>query len=200
MAASVPGIVMAGAQLFSAMRGSKRSGAESQALQGQQAAGGQLLNQGQSLFGAGMPAMRSALSYYDTLLQGNRAAQSQAIAAPTAQITDLYRGAERNLDRQGIRGGERDLAAAELGRDRTSKLAQLTTGVQPMAAGQLGALGGSAAGMGVGASQGAGSIYSTILGQQFQNRQNTNSMYGAAGAGIGGAIFDVMKAKQGKPA
>jgi hypothetical protein len=195
MAASIPGIVMAGASLYQAYKGSQRSGAEKQALAGQQAAGSQLLGQGQQLFGAGMPAMRSSLNYYQTLLSGNRAAMSQAVAGPTAQLTDLYRGAERNLEHKGVRGGARDLATAELGRDRTNQLAQLTTGVQPMAAGQLGALGSTATSQAGSATTGAGSMYSTILGQQFQNRQNTNGMWGGAMQDVGGAMFDIWKNK-----
>ena len=191
---SVP-LIMAGAQLVAAKMGSKRSGAEQQALAGQQGAAGALMGQGQSLFGAGMPAMRTALNYYSTLLQGNRAAMNQAVAGPTAQITDMYRGAERNLERTGVRGGVKDLATAELGRDRTSKLAQLTTGVQPMAAASLGSLGGQATGQAQGATAGAGGLYSQIMGQQFQNRQNTNQMLGQAGSDMGGAIFDVWKSK-----
>ncbi len=196
--AAIPAVIGAAGSIGSALIGSRRSGAEKQALAGQQASASQLMSQGQSLFGAGMPAMRSALSYYDTLLNGNRAAQAQAIAAPTANITDMYRGAERNLERTGVRGGVKDLAMAELGRDRTSKLAQLTTGVQPMAAGALGSLGGQAAGMATGATSAAGGQYSTILGQQFQNRQNTNAMFGQAADNTGEMIYQVWKNKQGK--
>jgi hypothetical protein len=161
----------------------------------QGAASQQLLGQGQSLMGAGMPAMKSALNYYQTLLQGNRAAMAQAVAGPTAQLTDMYRGAERNLDRQGVRGGSRDLAVAELGRDRANSLAQLTTGVQPMAAGNLGSLGGSMTSMGAGALSSAAGIGSNITGQGFQNRQNSNQMWGGALSDVGGAMFDVWKAK-----
>lgn len=196
MGAAVP-LGLAGAQLVGSYIGSRRSGAEKSALAGQQQTAGALNTMGSSLFKAGMPATNSALSYYNTLLQGNRAAQAQAIAAPTANITDMYRGAERNLDHKGIRGGGKDLAMAELGRSRVSQLAQLTTGVQPMAAGALGSMGLAAAGQGVGATQGASGAYGTILGQQFQNRQNTNEMMGAAGSGLGSAIYDVWKGKSG---
>jgi hypothetical protein len=194
MAAAIP-ITMAGASLGQAYLGSKRSGAEKSALAGQQGIASQLQGQGQQLYGAGMPAMRSALNYYSTLLQGNRAAMSQAVAGPTAQLTDMYRGAERNLDRQGIRGGGRDLAQAELGRDRAGQLARLTTGVQPMAAGALGQMGSSAVGQGLGATGAAGGQYGQILGQQFTNRQNTNQMWGDAMGDVGGAAYDVWKMK-----
>ena len=199
MGAAVP-LALAGAQLAGAYIASRKSKAEKGALAGQQTAQGNLLGQGNTLMQMGLPATRSALGYYDTLLQGNRAAQSQAIAAPTAQITDLYRGAERNLDHKGIRGGGRDLAMAELGRGRVSQLSQLTTGVQPMAAQNLGALGSQSMAQGIGATGAAAGVATNIASQGFQNRQNTTQMFGQAGAGMGSAIYDVWKNKSAKGA
>lgn len=195
MAAAVP-IIMAGASIYSAYRAGKKSKEEKAALAGQGAANQQLMEQGKQNFGVGFPAMRSALNYYQTLLQGNRAAMSQAVAGPTAQLTDLYRGAERNLDRQGVRGGSRDLAVAELGRDRTNQLAQLTTGVQPMAAANLGQLGSAATGMGSGPLAAAGSSYANMAQQGFQQRQYSNQAWGQAAQNVGGLAFDMWKNKQ----
>lgn len=194
MAAAVP-LIIAGSSLVSAYLGSRKSKEEKGALRGQQQAQGALMGQGNTLMQMGLPATRSALGYYDTLLQGNRAQMSQAVAAPTAQITDLYRGAERNLDHKGIRGGGRDLAMAELGRGRVSQLAQLTTGVQPMAAQNLGALGSQSSAQGIGATGAAAGVATNIAAQGFQNRQNTNEMYGQAGANIGSAVYDIWKNK-----
>lgn len=194
MGTAVP-IGLAGAQMLGSYIGSRKSKEEKAATAAQQQAQSMLMGQGGALTSMGMPAQQSALGYYQTLLGGNRAAQAQAIAAPTANITDMYRGAERNLDHKGIRGGGRDLAMAELGRGRVSQLAQLTTGVQPMAAGNLGSLGGQATNQGIAATSGAAGVASNLVGQNFQNRQNTNEMMGAGGAGIGSAIYDVWKGK-----
>jgi hypothetical protein len=197
MGQAVP-IGLAGAQMIGSYIGSRKSKEEKAATAAQQQAQSMLMGQGGQLSAMGMPAQQSALGYYQTLLGGNRAAQAQAIAAPTANITDMYRGAERNLDHKGIRGGGKDLAMAELGRGRVSQLAQLTTGVQPMAAGALGALGSQATGQGIAATGASAGIGANLVQQNAANRQNTTDMMGAGGAGLGTAIYDVWKGKAKK--
>jgi hypothetical protein len=183
---------MGGIQLASSIKASrdakkaKQAEAASQQQQGQ--IGGQLQQQGAQLFQQGMPALQNATGYYSTLLQGNRGAMNQAVAGPTAQITSLYRGAERGLDRGMIRGGVRDVARAELGRDKANSLAQLTTGVQPMAAGALGALGGGAVSAGMGGTANAGQLFGSLAHSQQNSRQLSAGIDRQNGQDMGASI------------
>jgi hypothetical protein len=116
---------------------------------------------------------------------------AQAVAGPTAQITGNYRGAERALDQQGVRGAARDQAVADLNRERASKVAGLTTGMQPYAAEQLASMGNSAVGQGLGALGSSGSIYGNLLGQGYNNRVYARQEGGDTAKAIGGLARDV---------
>lgn len=207
MPAAVPLIVQGASMVGGAIAGKMRSksaekgaiarGPEEQsALTGQQGAAGQLAQSGATLQQTGMETQAPATNYYSTLLRGNRAMQSQAVAAPAAGVRDVYSGAERNLERQGVRGAQRDVAAAELGRDRASKIAGLVTGVQPGAAAALTDIGQTQTGQGLGATASSGSIYSDLLQQGRTNRvqgQQVGREAGAAtGQQVGGMIFDIL--------
>lgn len=200
-AAAIPAAIGAAGSLGSAIFGARRSGAEKQALGAQTGALQQLTQQGGQLFGAGMGGVRPALSYYDTLLRGSRGAQAQAVAAPTAQLTDLYRGAARGIERSGIRGGGRDVALAELSRDRANQIGQLTTGVQPMAAGALASLGTNLTGMAQGPLGVAAGGYGQQAAGATADRGYRNQLLGGAGQDIGSLLFQVWRARGGsKPA
>ena len=126
---------------LSSRKAGKRGEEEQQALGGAQQAAGTLASTGSSLLGN----VQGPANYFQTLLQGTRPAMAQATAGARGSITDLYRGAERGVDRSGIRGAQRDVTLGELARDRAAKLAGLVTGVQPQAAQSLTEI----AGMGV---------------------------------------------------
>ena len=184
----------------------QRSPEEMQALAGAQGAatglgtlGQQGFQQGTAAFGQGLGNLGQAGNYWQTLLGGNRAAMAQATAGPRGAITDQYRGAERGLERSGVRGGVRDLAMAELSRDRAGKIAGLTTGVQPGAAQQLAGIGGDIgqlglgmAGLGAQATGGAGSLWSHLLGAGAGNRYQANEAGQAAAAPWGSIFFDLL--------
>lgn len=188
-----------------------RSPEEQQALAGAQGAAGGLtqagaglLRSGQATTEEGLAGLEQPSSYWSRLLGGNRASMAQATAAPRASITDIYRGAERGLERSGVRGAQRDVAKSELNRERASKLAGLTTGVQPQAAQQLADLAGTRAQIGAettrtGAStagQGA-SLFANLLGQGAENRQYGRAEGEKSGSSIGGMIFDVLSGVMG---
>ena len=205
LAPAIPWIIKGGAALGGALLGKKaqsnaqqRSPEELAALSGAQGAAGALSRQGSMLTQAGMPAVGQATNYYQTLLRGNRGAMAQATAGPRAQITDVYRGADRGLERSGVRGAARDVASSELNRERASSIASLTTGVQPMAAAALGGLGSNLVGQGTSALSGGGSIYSSLLGQGMQNRQYARSEGEKASTGIGSFLFDILSGSLGK--
>lgn len=93
-----------------------------------------------SQMGMAKPGVEKALGYYTTLLNGSRSEMRTATSQPRAAINDTYRGAARGLEHSGVRGGALDTAKSELSRDRAGKVANLTSGVQPMAAEALGNL------------------------------------------------------------
>lgn len=148
----------------------KRSPEEEAALKGATGAAGTALQQGTELSKLSLPYLKQAGGYYSTLLGGNRAAMSQAVAAPRAALTDVYRGAERNLERSNVQGAARDVGMAQLARDRAGKVAGLTTGVQPYAADALAGLGERFAGAGLAGADVGGRIYGNLLGEGFRNR------------------------------
>lgn len=170
----------------------KRSPEEAAALAGAQNIGTGLTTSGTDLTNTGLPAAQKSLSYYATLLGGNRAAMAQATAAPRGALTDVYRGATRNLEHSGIQGASRDLATSELNRDRTAKIAGLTTGVQPAAAGALADLGTNLVSQGGQRLGAAGSLYSMLLGQGAQNRQYARGEGEKMGTSIGSLMFDIL--------
>jgi hypothetical protein len=190
-AASLIGGIIGGKKATSSAM--KRSPEELRALAGAQGAAGTLMGQSEKLMGAGLPYLRQAGGYYSTLLGGNRAAMTQAVAGPRAALTDVYRGAERNLERSNVRGAARDVAQAELGRERAGQIASLTTGVQPFAAQGLASLGLPLTELGQRGAGQAGSLYGNLLEQGAINRQYARGEGEKAGAGLGGFIFDILK-------
>ncbi len=200
MAAAVP-LVMAGVSAYSAYRANKKSPEEKGALAGQAQLAQLMGQQGQRSFNAGFPATQQALTYYDTMLRGDRAKMQAAVAGPTAQLTDMYRGAERGLEHTGVRGGVRELGQATLQRDKANQLGQLTLGQQPAAAGALANIGTSLTAQGTGSSSAASGIYGNLGAAGFANRQYANQNWQQAGQSIGSSLFDAYQQKSGsKPA
>lgn len=121
-----------------------------------------------------------------------------ATAGPAAQLTDVYRGAERGLERSGVRGGSAVQAQGELARDRANSIAQLTTGQQGGAAEGLSRIGAAATGQGVTATAEAGGTANTgseIAGKQAQY-DTTNERGDIANAGK--SAGEILKAWQNR--
>jgi len=144
--------------------------------------------------GESKPYLRDAGNYYQTLLRGNRAAMSQAVAPARAALTDTYRGATRALEQSGVRGAARDVQAGELNRQRASQMAGLVTGVQPKAAEALGNLGVEGTRAAAPLYGTAGSIYGGILTGGAQNRQWATNQGTQAGQAWGGIFRDAVDA------
>jgi hypothetical protein len=123
---------------------------------------------------------------------------SQATAAPRAAITDVYRGAERSVEKSGVQGAAKDVQMGELNRQRAGQIAGLTTGVQPAAADRLTDIGQTQTGQGAPMIGEAGSIYSNLLGQGAANRVYGRGEGEKAGTGVGGFLFDIMNSSLGK--
>lgn len=161
-------------------------------IQGQTALAGQAAQQGRQLFGFGGQQLGAAAGYYNTLLNGNRAAMTQAVQPEIAGITDVYRGAERSLERSGVQGAARDVAQGDLARDRAGRIAGLVGGVRPMAAGALGQMGQFGIQAGQQGTQQAGNMLANLMSgitgaqqqgleaQKYGDEQN-RSMWGNIG-------------------
>jgi hypothetical protein len=187
-----------GTSIFGAIMGHKSRKATDAASAQAGNAFGQLQGQSGQLFNQGLPMAQNAGGYFNTLLRGNRAAMSQAVAGPAAQITDNYRGAEKSLEHMGIRGGEAATARAEMSRDRASQVAGLTTGVQPMAAQALGNLGTNLIGQGQTGLAEAGSGYSNLMRNRLASQGQAYDQNTSAGEGIGRSIGEMITVHQNK--
>lgn len=175
----------------------QRSPEELAALNAATTAGNQMTSTGTSLMQSGQPAAQQAMSYYSTLLGGNRGQMALATAAPRASITDTYRGAAKSLDQAGVRGAQRSQAQAELARDKAGDISRLTTGVQPGAAAALGDMGTNLISQGGTLMSNAGSLWSGLLSQGQQNRVYARGEGEKAGKSIGGFLFDILSAGMG---
>lgn len=196
----VPLAVMAGGAIIShfANKSAKnaaleRTPEENLSLGGAQGGAKALTTGGAEQLNTGANTERPATNYYSTLLSGNRAAQAQATAAPAARISDIYGGAQRNLEQQGVRGATKDVATANLGRERASSLAGLVTGVQPAAAGALASIGESQQNRGASMTGAGTSAYGNLLGQGYQNRIQANKAGTDAASSVGQLVTGASK-------
>lgn len=126
--------------------------------------------QGQGLFNFGMPQLQRAAGYYGNLLSGSRSAIASTIAPDVAALSDTYRGAARNLERAPP-GAGRDVAAADLNRQRAGQIGGLAMAVRPNAAAQVAGMGQFGVGQGTSATASAGGMYSSLLGHNLNERQ-----------------------------
>lgn len=205
IAPALPWIAKGGSMLLGALGGKKaqssaqqRSPEEQQALQGEQGAASDLSQLGGGLVSQGAPLTRQSSNYFSTLLRGSRSAQAMATAAPRAAIGETYAGAERGLDRSGVRGAVRDTQAGELARERASRISSLVTGVQPAAAEQLGAMGSDMTRTGGAAIGDAGRLNADMLTRGFENRKYAREEGATAGKSIGSLAFDILNGTLGK--
>jgi hypothetical protein len=189
----------------------QRSPEEQTALTGAQGAGTALGTQGATSFGTGTGLIQSGqtslaapTNYFSQLLSGNRALQSQAIAAPRAAIQDTYSGAERGLERSGVQGAARDVAKADLAKQQAGQISSLITGVQPGAAAAMTQIGQTSIGQGTSltgqgsaATASSGNVFQNLLQQGSANRQYGRSEGQNFGSGFGGLIFDALKGFKG---
>jgi hypothetical protein len=189
----VTGAISAYGAIKNARAAGKAGNAQNALLGEQTASAKQSRTLGTGLVQSGMPATQSALSYYAKLLQGNRAAMSQATAGPMRQITDVYRGAERGLERQGVRGGERQTALAELNRDRAASIAGLTTGQQGAAANALADIGSDMTRTGMAGISGAGSQFGNVAGAYGTQATGFRGDQREDMAGVGKSLGELLK-------
>ena len=177
---------------------------------GQQAGG--FINNAQSAFRSAAPAYDAAAAYYTPLASGSRGAMDQALAPDRAAVTDTYRGASNALNASGVRGGSRDLATAELNRDRAGRLALLAPAARANAAAALpgiaagrtqlgaaqGGVGTALSGQSIAAQTGAAGAQSNLFAGAHQTQALLRPGQEGANSAIGGMIFDALRSQGGR--
>lgn len=179
---------------------------ERSAEAGASGAAGKLGGMGSTLYSQGAGSLGTYESYLRTMMgKGGRGAMESATAPAKESIEDLYGGAGRSLEGSYIRGGTRDLAKAEIDREKYGKIARLTAGVQPQAAAALGDVGKFQTATGVGATGQAGGLYDRLLGKGLQSRGlglsgrlQAEQARGKTGGDIGSMLFSLLASGAGK--
>jgi hypothetical protein len=203
---AIPALITAGSYLggqFMANRAAKsaqqaamqRTPEELGLIRSQTATSDALRKQGGEMFKTAMPGVQSSLNYYQTLLNGNRAARTNAVAPEMGDQAQAFSGSEGAIKRN-LTGGERDQALAENARQRASSISRLTTGVRPMAAAGIAGLAPGIVSQGTGAEGNSADIVGSLLGNETNNRQQGNAYGFQAGkdtaAGIGALISQIL--------
>jgi len=178
----------------------QRAGMEATAQAGPRlnAAGGTMLQQGSGLAGQGAGYLQQAGQYYGNIM-GNRRAATEALAPETTTALEYYRGAG-NKTKRTMTGGSRDMAVAELDRQKVGQLAGMLPAARRAAAEGLGNIGGTAISGGTGMTGQAADLYGTaadIGGQQFQQASDIRAQQQAGGKSWGGAAYDILQNTKG---
>ena len=169
-------------------------------IRSQTATSDALRKQGGELFKTAMPGVQSSLNYYQTLLNGNRAARTNAVAPEMGDTAQEFAGSEDAIKRN-LRGGERDEALAKNATERASAISRLTTGVRPGAAAGIAGLAPGVLGQGSSDQASSADIVGNLLGNETSNRQGANAYGFAAGqstaAGIGALVSQILGSFKG---
>ena len=159
----------------------------------QEAAASQQAQQGRQAFSFGMPLLQRSGSYYDTILKGNRGAIQAAMAPEINAIGDINKGANLSLERSGLRGATKDMAQAELSRQKAGQIGGLVLNARPQAAAQAAALGQVGINAGMGATATSGGLYGDLARGAAQERQYQDQRMGEYGNAVGGFITDLLR-------
>lgn len=171
-ALTTAGKFIGGSLLGKAVGGAKKPSADqADTIREQIATARMLRGQGESLFNTASPLLTNAAGYYNKLVGGDLGALREATSPERSAINETFLGAERGINAGPLRGGARDYAQAELARTKAAKLGDLIPGARRAAAEAGSNLGLGVVGVGTGATGNAGSLYSTLAGQQENRRQ-----------------------------
>jgi hypothetical protein len=139
--------------------------------------------------GLGNAALSPAAQYFQSLLQGGQAAR--VAVSPMAQlIGQAGQGANNAILAGTPRGGEQNLALAQNRIGTAGQIANLYTGVQPMAAQGLAGIGGEY--LGSGSSMNPNSNIGAAQGQYGLSQQ----MAGQSGSGFGSLLYNSLQKLQ----
>lgn len=174
---------------------------------GMMGVGGDLRAGGQREIGKGGADLDVVGGYLRSLVGGGPGAAAAAAAPQVANITAAYRGARAGLQRSPLAGANRDLAEAELGRERAGaisgvilnqrpqavqQLMQLGQGRQQTGLGEVGA-GNQASGIGVGATSAAAGPLAAIYQGEGRRAEQGAENSAAIGRLFANLIFDMVR-------
>lgn len=203
MAAAIPFALKAGSMIGGSLLGKKLSGpsgAQKTAMTGAQqgsqaltAAGTPLLAQGSALARGGGTDLDAAGNYYRNILS-SRTAGREALAPEMASALNFYRGAE-NKTKRTLRGGSRDVALAELDRQKVGQMATMLPAARREAAEGMLDVGGTRLSGGTALTgQGVNALSNAAYAnaQLFGNATTLQNQEQEGGKAWGGILYDVL--------
>lgn len=201
-AAAVP-IALAGSSILGGIlsRGGGKSEPTAQEKRGIESSFGQagILGQaGGDFTGRGQRDLNTSSNFFNTLATGDRGALLRATSPEQQAITSSFRGSEQNIREQG-RGGTRDLALAQLSRDRGAAQAGLLPQIRSNAAAQVGQLGLAGSQIGLGATANAGNLFQGLAATSQAGRLGADQIAAGqqqGGGQLGGFLFDILNNSQ----
>lgn len=198
VAAATPWILggLGAASVGSSLLRGRPSSSERAALEAATAATQQARQQGAQLFQLGFPPLQRTGTFFSRLLSGDRG----VLAPEAAEITERAAGEARTLEQLGVRGGARDVALADVARRQSTALANLLPQARLGAAGSLANLGLGTVGAGQAGTGQAATAFAQLLQSLQRARLGQAELGLQAGRDIGGLIFDLLLATQGRQA
>jgi hypothetical protein len=195
--AAIPALKIGGSLLGgwlgnkSAKNAVTQSPTEKASFAGTSGTAGTLSGQGGTLAGIGTPALQQSSSYYSKILGGGRGSINSAVQPELNASSDLYRGADKAVTSSMV-GPQRDQALAENARAKAGTFSNILGSARPNAAAALTGIGTNTTGQSIGATQGAGSIYSGMLGNTTNARLQGNAQTQQIGSDTGSAIYKIL--------
>lgn len=197
VAAAAP-YAAAGGGMLASYLSNRKGGDEKAALAAQTDATRLGTAQSADLYNFGRPFLDQAGSYYSRLAKGDRAGMTAALTPEISAINESYAGAEKGLERSGVRGVARDVAVGELGREkagRVSSLFPVARNNAMSAVAQLGQFGTSSGQSGTfTGGQMFGNLAAGLRGDRLARAESMSN----AGATYGSLVYDLMKDRQSK--
>lgn len=221
---AIPAAIMAGTAIYKKLRKPAALTPEGTAAQGNllgnsnllKAAGTGLLGEGADMRSAGMATFNKAnadmnipMNYYRTIAGGSRGSMQAAMAPEVGAITSAYRGAESALDRGPARGAMRDVAGADIAREKAGKISGLALATRGNAMQSLAGLAGQQQGMGlqiagmgqqnsamgIGALTGTTPALSQLYNGEMRRTEIASQNQAAFGKMFAQLMFQMMQAK-----
>ena len=140
----------------------------------------------ESLLAQGRQAWTPAFDYWNDIMQGGHAA-NLALGPESQAIRGGFDVAQRNIEQNLPRGGERNLGLAQLEIEKGGRLGNLPTLARRQAAGQLGQLAGIPYGVSIPAGAQAGALTGNLLSYGLSQQQQALS----GSAGIGALLYQI---------
>jgi hypothetical protein len=141
----------------------------------------------------GQRAWTPAFDYWNAIMQGGHEA-NLALGPEAGAIRGGYDVAQRSIEENLPRGGERNLSLAQLEIEKYGRLANLPTIARRQAAGSLAQLAGIPFGVATSAGAQAGGLAGNLLGYGVSQQQM--AMQGAAG--IGELLYKILNKSKDK--